>query len=90
MKRTNIEEEESVLPIRKVVLYKHGVAYFERRGTVEDNQQVDIFFKSEEMNDVLKSLTVLDLNKGDIASISYDANQSFVFPSTMLTKKQCL
>jgi hypothetical protein len=33
-------------------------------------------FKAEEMNDILKSLTVMDLDQGYISSISYEANQS--------------
>lgn len=58
-----------------MVLYKHGIAYIEREGTVLDSTTIDLFFKSSEMNDVLKSLTVLDLNGGIISSISYAANR---------------
>jgi hypothetical protein len=64
------------LQIRGVVLYKHGVAYVEREGKVKDNSRINLFFKSEEMNDVLKSLTTLDLNGGIISSITYAANRS--------------
>ncbi len=61
------------LKIRKVVLYKHGVGYFEREGTVEGDAQVELGFKTGEVSDVLKSLTVLDLDGGHVSSISYDA-----------------
>src|SRR5688572_866648 len=61
------------LRIRKVVLYKHGVGYFEREGTVEGDAQVELAFKTSEVSDVLKSLTVLDLDGGHVSSISYDA-----------------
>ena len=64
-----------MLPIRKIVLYKHGVGYFERRGKVEDDATVDLQFKASEMNDVLKSLTVLDLGGGIVASISYESTK---------------
>lgn len=64
------------LPIKGVVLYKHGVAYLEREGKVKDLSRIHLYFKSEDMNDVLKSLTVLDLNGGIISSISYAANRS--------------
>lgn len=64
-----------MLPIRKVVLFKHGVGFFEREGEVTDDASVDLAFKSAEMNDVLKSLTVLDLGGGHIASISYESTQ---------------
>ena len=58
--------------IKKVVLYKHGVGHFERTATVDGDADVRIGFRSEEMNDVLKSLTVFDAGGGTISSISYD------------------
>ena len=61
------------LKVRKVVLYKHGVGYFEREGRVADDATVELAFKSGEVSDVLKSLTVLDLDGGHVSSISYDA-----------------
>ena len=60
------------IPIRRVVLYKHGIAYLERRGQVV-GPAVHLDFKAAEMNDVLKSLTLLDLSGAPIASVSYDA-----------------
>jgi hypothetical protein len=62
-----------MLGIRRVVLFKHGVGYFERQGEVDGDESIDLSFKSDEMNDVLKSLTVLDLGQGHIASISYES-----------------
>lgn len=62
-----------VLPITRVVLYKHGVGCFERRGPVTGTCSVDLHFKASEMNDVLKSLTTLDLGSGRISSISYES-----------------
>jgi len=64
-----------MLPIRKVVLYKHGVGYFEREGDVDGDEAVEFQFKSDEMNDVLKSLTVLDLGGGIVSSISYESTE---------------
>lgn len=64
-----------MLPINKVVLYKHGVGYFERRGDVDGEATIRLQFKSGEMNDVLKSLTVLDLSGGIISSISYESTK---------------
>ena len=61
------------MPITRVVLYKHGVGYFEREGRVADDATVELAFKSGEVSDVLKSLTVLDLDGGHVSSISYDA-----------------
>jgi hypothetical protein len=64
------------LPLRKVVLYKHGVGYFERRGLVADQQAVTLRFQSEQMNDLLKSLTAIDLGGGQVASIVYDSTKT--------------
>ena len=59
------------LPIKRVVLYKNGVGYFEHLGRVRDNQDVTVSFTSGQLNDVLKSLTVLDLNGGRITGVAY-------------------
>ncbi len=61
------------LPVRRVVLYKTGVGYFEHVGRVRDRQEVTIRFTSAQLNDVLKSLTTIDLGKGQIAGISYNS-----------------
>jgi len=59
------------LPIKRVVLYKNGVGYFEHLGHVRNNQDVTVSFTSGQLNDVLKSLTVLDLNGGRITGVAY-------------------
>lgn len=60
------------LKVRKIVVYKHGVGYFEREGKVTGDQQVALTFKSAQMKDLLKSLFAVDLNGGKIATIQYD------------------
>ena len=61
----------SKLPLKRVVLFKNGVGYFEHVGPVHGNESVTIAFTSGQLNDVLKSLTVLDLNGGRIAGVAY-------------------
>jgi hypothetical protein len=61
------------LPVRKVVLYKNGVGYFEHAGSVTGNQRVAIDFASSQLNDVLQSLTVLDEGGGRIAGVNYNS-----------------
>ena len=61
------------LPIRRVVLYKHGVGYFEREGPISGSAPVELHFKQREVSDVLKSLTVLDLDGGIVSAVSYDS-----------------
>jgi hypothetical protein len=65
----------TALPVRRVVLYKHGVGYFEREGSVENDATLTLTFKQSEVSDVLKSLTVLDLDGGHVASVSYDSTK---------------
>lgn len=63
-----------VLPIQRVVLYKNGVGYFEHVGKVRGRQDVNIAFTSGQLNDVLKSLTVLDLDGGRISGVGYGSS----------------
>lgn len=63
----------SSLPIRRVVLFKHGVGYFEREARVTGDQPLALSFKQREVSDVLKSLTVLDLDGGTVSAVSYDS-----------------
>jgi hypothetical protein len=61
------------LPVRKVVLYKNGMGYFEHLGSVRGAQAVEITLPRSQMNDVLKSLTVIDLGGGQISGVTYDS-----------------
>jgi hypothetical protein len=62
----------AALPVRRVVLYKTGVGYFEHQGRIRDRQNVTIRFTSSQLDDVLKSLTTIDAG-GTIAGISYNS-----------------
>ena len=66
-------EPAEKLPVRRVVLYKNGVGYFEHLGQVRGSQEVQIDFTSAQLNDVLKSLTVLDLDGGRISGVDYNS-----------------
>lgn len=61
------------LPVRKVVLYKNGVGYFEHAGTVNGNQRVSVDFTSNQLNDVLQSFTALDSKGGTIGAVGYNS-----------------
>ncbi len=61
------------LPVRKVVLYKNGIGYFEHLGAVKGAQDVEITLPSSQLNDVLKSLTVIDLGRGQVSGVTYDS-----------------
>lgn len=62
------------LPIRRVILYSNGVAYIERRGMVTGRAEVDLSFKQSQVDDVLKSMVVLDLGRGRVGAVSYNSS----------------
>ena len=67
------ESAAAKLPVRRVILYKTGVGYFEHVGRVQGDQSVRVDFTSGQLNDVLQSLTILDLNGGRIAGVNYNS-----------------
>ena len=64
------------LPIKEVILYKHGVGYFERAGDLRAGDTARLDFKASDMNDVLKSLTIVDRSGGVIGGVRYDAAEA--------------
>jgi hypothetical protein len=61
------------LPVKQVVLYKHGVGFFERSGTLGPGESARLDFNASDMNDVLKSLTLTDNGGGKISGLRYDS-----------------
>ena len=61
------------LPVKRVVLYKNGVGYFEHTARVHGDQELGIDFTTGQLNDVLKSLTVVDLGDGRISGVRYNS-----------------
>ena len=72
--RAGIISAPNTLPIRRVILYSNGVAYIERRGLVSGNAEVNLSFKQSQVDDVLKSMLVLDLGQGKIGAVSYNSS----------------
>src|SRR2546430_1892428 len=69
-----VKSAAQTLPIRRVILYSNGVAYIERRGTVSGHAEIDLSFKQSQVDDVLKSMIVLDLGQGRIGAVSYNSS----------------
>jgi hypothetical protein len=61
------------LPVTQVVLYKHGVGFFERAGTLGPGESARLEFDASDMNDVLKSLTIEERGGGKVSGLRYDA-----------------
>ncbi|MBM4344727.1 MAG: hypothetical protein FJ100_15280 [Deltaproteobacteria bacterium] len=68
-------ERGAELPISKVVLYQNGVGYFEKRGKV-DKKLVELRVRPDQINDVLKSLSILDLSGGAASAVSLPVEKS--------------
>jgi len=62
-----------MLPITRVTLYTSGVGYFERGGEIEGDARLTLYFPVGSVNDVLKSLVLLDGGGGGIAPVTYAA-----------------
>jgi len=58
------------LPVREMVLYKHGVGFFVREGMIA-GENAALTFRQDEINDVLKSLAVFDQSGGQVLGIHY-------------------
>ncbi|MEZ4385761.1 MAG: hypothetical protein R3A79_30860, partial [Nannocystaceae bacterium] len=60
---------DGALALDRVVLYRSGIGYFERRGEV-DGDVLRIKVRKDQVNDLLKSLTVVDKSSGQTLSVS--------------------
>ena len=59
------------VPVKRVVMFSSGVAFFEHGGEVEGNATVDLKFNVKSINDLLKSMVLQDLGGGKISTVSY-------------------
>ena len=63
--------EGAAIPVKAVVLFSSGVGYFEHFGTVKGAGSTELRFKTQQINDILKSLVLQDLDGGKVTTISY-------------------
>ena len=64
-------EDAADLPLVRAVMFSSGVGYFEHAGTINDDATVRLIFKREQINDVLKSLVVMDAGGGTVTRATY-------------------
>src|SRR5213080_282870 len=63
------------LSISQVVLFNSGVGHFTRSGEVEGEARVDLTFPEQDVNDLIKSMTLRDLSPtGRVAAVTYDSH----------------
>jgi hypothetical protein len=67
--RSSLATTQSPLALSRVVLYRNGIAYFERQGVI-DGDQLSVKVRKDQINDLLKSLTVIDRTSGKTLSVS--------------------
>lgn len=61
------------LPLRSVTLYRSGVGYFERTGVIDGATTIDLRFDVNHLNDVLKSMVVLDTQGRTPPTVAYES-----------------
>ena len=64
------EEKDVTVPISALVLFTSGVGYFQHDGTVEGNAKMELTFSTSQINDLMKSLVLRDLDGGTISSVT--------------------
>ncbi len=64
-----------MMKISKTILYKTGIGYFVRKGTVNMNKEkkLQLSFKTDVMNDILKTLSII-CSSGVVTGVSYEAS----------------
>ena len=67
--RSRFPTSSDALKLQRVVLYRNGVGYFERHGEF-DGEMLRIKVRKDQINDLLKSLTVVDRKTGKAVSVS--------------------
>ena len=61
------------LPLERLTLYRSGVGYFEHSATVRGSVVAELAFDASRINDILKSLVLLDRDRGTPAIVRYDS-----------------
>jgi hypothetical protein len=68
---TQPAKPQAEVPVKQVVLFSSGVGYFEHFGSVRGDGSTELRFKTNQINDILKSLLLQDLDGGTVNTIQY-------------------
>lgn len=72
---TQEKDKPTDIPVKRVVMFSSGVAFFEHAGKVEGNATVDMKFNVKDINDLLKSMVLQDMGGGRISTVSYASRE---------------
>ena len=61
----------SDLPIRRITLYRSGVAAIERDARIDGPRTFELRFRAEEIDDLLRSMVLLDMSGGQPGTVAY-------------------
>jgi hypothetical protein len=64
-------KDDAQLPVERVVLFNSGVGYIEHGGKVNGDASVDLKFNTDDINDLLKSMVLRDLDGGKVSTVTY-------------------
>ena len=59
------------LQVKRVAIFSSGVAFYECEATVEGDGVAELNFRTDQINDIIKSMVVQDLDGGTIGAVSY-------------------
>jgi hypothetical protein len=59
------------IPVKRIVMFSSGVAFYERNGEVQGDATIDLKFNTRDINDLLKSMVLQDEGGGRVSTVSY-------------------
>ena len=69
------DDKAADVPLKKVVLFNSGLGFFRHEGEIDGNQQIELKFNVDDVNDLLKSMVLEDLGGGRVSAVTYSARE---------------
>jgi hypothetical protein len=63
--------KDAPIPVKRIVMFSSGVAFYERNGEVDGDATIDLKFNTRDINDLLKSMVLQDEGGGRVSTVSY-------------------
>ena len=68
------EKNDTKVPVERVTLYTSGVGMFTHSGSVDGDATATLRFPAEQIDDILKSLALVDLDGGRVGTVTYPSS----------------